>query len=316
MENSGELSMNSSIPTKKPFKCVIITRYNEKIDWISYIIDFVDQIIVYNKGTNDNMFKEPNNSPKITIQRLPNIGRIDHTIAYHILQHWDNLPDTLISLPGSILMCMKKGYYLNSMRRRFDSLDHYNGFYSPRFHKVNPNTYNYTIDNYQAEGACNRNTNPFIKSEYPDFRTWKEAIIDSEPIRYLGMRGMFMVSKENVKHIDRSIYENLLTSLSVGDNIENGHFAERIWAHLFRQYSTDKFKNIILSHQVQLSQFITPNSFKETVSQINKELDENNKRLEQIELEMENNNRVISENSEIIQLADKQIRILKRGEKL
>ena len=68
--------------------------------------------------------------------------------------------------------------------------------------------------------------------------------------------------------------------------------------------------------EVQLSDFISPNSFKETVSQINKELDENNKRLEQIELEMENNNRVISENSEIIQLADKQIRILKRGEKL
>ena len=56
------------------------------------------------------------------------------------------------------------------------------------------------------------------------------------------MRGMFIVSKENILHIDKKIYERLLESLSVGDNIENGHFAERIWAHLFRQYSIDKIE--------------------------------------------------------------------------
>ena len=53
------------------------------------------------------------------------------------------------------------------------------------------------------------------------------------------MRGMFAVCRENIKHISKDIYDNLLLSLSVGDNIENGHFAERIWAHLFRQYSFD-----------------------------------------------------------------------------
>ena len=53
------------------------------------------------------------------------------------------------------------------------------------------------------------------------------------------MRCMFAVNKENILHINKEIYERLLHSLSVGDNIENGHFAERIWAHLFRQYSFD-----------------------------------------------------------------------------
>ena len=57
------------------------------------------------------------------------------------------------------------------------------------------------------------------------------------------MRGMFGVSKENILHIDKKIYSNLLESLSVGDNIENGHFAERIWAHLFRQYAFDSINN-------------------------------------------------------------------------
>jgi len=229
--------------TCNDFKCVIITRYNEKIDWINYIIDSVDQIIVYNKGTNDDLFKEYQPPPKVIIKRLPNIGRIDHTIVYHILENWENLPDTIISLPASILMCLKKGLYLNAIRKRVNCVkERYKGYYSPRFYKVNSKTYNYTIDNYQAEGYCNRNDNPFIKSEFPDFRTWKETLIDTRPIRYVGMRGMFIVSKENIKYIDKKIYQNLLESLSVGDNIENGHFAERIWAHLFRQYSFDCIK--------------------------------------------------------------------------
>ena len=82
-------------------------------------------------------------------------------------------------------MCAKKGSYLNAMRKRFDNIERYHGFYSPRFHKVNPSQFNYTIDNYQAEGYCNKNNNPFIKSEYPDFRAWKLALIDDRPIDIL-----------------------------------------------------------------------------------------------------------------------------------
>ena len=136
-------------------------------------------------------------------------------------------------------MSKVKGSYLSGINKRINCVkERYSGFYSPRFHFVSPN-FNYSIDNYVAEGICNRNDNPFIKSEYPDFQVWKKAIIDDRPMRYVGMRGMFIVSKENILHINKELYQRLLESLSVGDNIENGHFAERIWAHLFRQYSFD-----------------------------------------------------------------------------
>ena len=143
-----------------------------------------------------------------------------------------------------------KGSYLSAIKKRIPFIkDRYRGFYSPRFHKVN-SCFNYTIDYYQAEGLCNRNGNPFIKSEYSDFQEWKNTIIDTRPMRYLAMRGMFIVSRENIKHISKEIYQNLLTSLSVGDNIENGHFAERIWAHLFRQYSFDTLEEQKIAEQV------------------------------------------------------------------
>ncbi len=224
---------------------VIITRYNEYIDWIRYIVDSVDFIYIYNKGYNENFFKhfDPKEYPnKIMFLTLPNIGRIDHTLVYHILEHWDDLPSVLINLPGSVMMSQKKGFYLSSIMRRLPDLRKvYSGFYGPRFHKVSQ-TFNYSIDNYQAEGVCNRNDNPFIKSEYYDFQVWKKAIIDERPMRYVAMRGMFSVARENITHIDKSVFERLKESLSVGDNIENGHFAERIWAHLFRQYSFDSIK--------------------------------------------------------------------------
>ena len=228
---------------KKLTVVAIITRYNEYIDWIQYIIHKVDFIFVYNKGKNEKYFNHitlsETETAKIKFINLPNVGRIDHTLTHHILEHWEILPDILISLPGSILMCMKKGSYLSAIMKRVNnSIYRYGGFYSPRFRKVPPSI-NYSIDDYQAEGLCNRNGNAFIKSEYPDFQTWKKAIIDDRPIHYQAYRGMFAVCKENIQYIKKEIYENLLQSLSVGDNIENGHFAERIWAHLFRQYSFD-----------------------------------------------------------------------------
>ena len=78
---------------------------------------------------------------------MENIGRIDHTLVYHILNHWDSLPDLLVSLPGSIMMCENKGRYFSMIMKRITKIkSDYLGFYSPRFRKVN-NRFNYSIDN-------------------------------------------------------------------------------------------------------------------------------------------------------------------------
>ena len=220
------------------FDCVI-SRYREYIDWVNYLLPEIENIYIYNKGDNDVLFKEPGKitcADKLKKKNIENLGRIDHTIVYHILEHWDSLPDYLIVLPGTILMSPRKGHYFSYMMKTIKKklLQKYKGFFAPRFKKVSPD-FNYTIDDYQAEGYCNRNSNKFIKSEYKDFQTWKNALIDDKPIKYVAMRGMFIVSRENIKHIDKEVYQKLLVSLSVGDNIENGHFAERIWAHLFTQ---------------------------------------------------------------------------------
>jgi len=242
---------------------VVVTRYREYIDWIQYLPESVSKIFVYNKGNNNNLFKKytPDES-KLIIIYMENVGRIDHTLAYHIIQNWETLPDQLINLPGTIMMSEKKGRYFSMIskvikKETIESI--YRGFYAPRFRKVG-NNFNYSIDDYVAEGICNRNGNKLIKSEFKDFQEWKVSTVDSEPMYYTAMRGMFIVSKENILHINKQIYINLLLSLSVGDNIENGHFTERIWAHLFRQYSlkTIKDSNVIVNEPV-LDEIIVEN---------------------------------------------------------
>jgi hypothetical protein len=217
----------------------IITRYNETIDWIQYIQNEVSVFYIYNKGSNDNLFKNynpPENSVKVI--KLPNIGRSDHTIAHHILENWDTLENTLVFLPASILMCNLKGYYLNCIRKNIQNINNFKGFYSPRFRKVS-SKFNYSIVDYQPVGLLNKNDNPFIKSEFQDFQTWKKEVVDDRPIHYVTFRNTFIVNKENIKYISKEIYNNILKSVSVGDKLENGHFTERIWAHLFRQFSFD-----------------------------------------------------------------------------
>ena len=220
------------------FECVI-TRYNEHLNWIVSLPDTITKIYIYNKGTNENYFKNytitPQLKSKITFINIENVGRIDHTIVYHILNNWENLPDNLIFLPGSAVMCSKKGLYLSMLKKNLQKIKtKYHGFYAPRCFKV-IDSFDYSINNYEPLGKCNRNKNKFIKSEYPSLKAWKSAIIDDVPLEYIQFRGMFMVSRENILYIKKNIYDNLLKSLSVGDNIENGHYAERIWAHLFKQ---------------------------------------------------------------------------------
>ena len=245
MNNIESITMNNIIVPPivdpaiivPPIVDIVITRYNEHLDWIRYLpFEKINCIYIYNKGLNNKFFKNyrPYGTSKIIIKQLPNIGRIDHTLAYHILETWDSPADVLVSLPGSIMMNPKKGMYLSNIVRNLDNLkDKFGGFYSPRFRKVSPN-FNYSNDNFQAKSIRNFNGNPFIKSYYPDFQAWKSALIDSTPMEFVAVRSMFAVCNENIKYHSKDTYIRLLESVSVGDNIENGHFAERIWAHLFK----------------------------------------------------------------------------------
>ena len=81
-------------------KCLIISRYNEDLDWLNEHKDF--KILVYNKGKK--ILK--NNSFKV--KELKNVGRESHTWLYHIVHNYNKLNNINIFLQGRIddLDCM------------------------------------------------------------------------------------------------------------------------------------------------------------------------------------------------------------------
>ena len=83
---------------------IIVSRYNEDLEWINEEPFNKFQYIVYNKGLNDEFCK--NNVKEII--NLPNLGKCDHTYLYHVVNNYDNLADIIIFFPGSLNAEYKK----------------------------------------------------------------------------------------------------------------------------------------------------------------------------------------------------------------
>ena len=56
-----------------------------------------------------------------------------------------------------------------------------------------------------------------------------DEVIKLGNIRKLIWWGVFSVKKENIQKNDINFYKNVITHLEEGDNLENGHYMERLW---------------------------------------------------------------------------------------
>jgi len=221
---------------------VVVTRYNEFINWIDYLPSNVRTIYVYNKGYNNFLFNNGYTNDKVVLLNLKNVGKIEHTIAYHIVNNINALPDTLVFLPGSVLMNPEKGKYLGNIVKNIDNVkEKYSGFYSPKFKKVGKK-YNYTINNDKniVKNIRNINNGEIVSSEFTSLKDFKEKIINDIPFKFVSFRSEFIVSRENILNVDIKIFQNILEILSKGENCDSCYYVERIWAHLFKNQKKEK----------------------------------------------------------------------------
>lgn len=75
---------------------LVVSRYNEPLDWIQDIRDFDGHITVYNKG--NPLPAPPDNpdhpdAPITTIRRILNVGREGETYLHHIIKQYNSLAD-------------------------------------------------------------------------------------------------------------------------------------------------------------------------------------------------------------------------------
>ena len=205
-------------------KSIIVSRFNEDINWLEDLKDF-KKIIIYNKG------KTLRNYANFQIINLDNVGRESHTWIYHIVKNYNNLDDISIFLQGRIddLGCM--------------------AFLDPNDYLVNINKFGYSASRYGLLGPLHWGWNVGIEKNIKYLDAWKSKDISRSKIGFRAFSknlfpdipfftatsygGCFAVKKELILKYDLNFYKKLLKILSENKNPIEGHYMERLWCYMF-----------------------------------------------------------------------------------
>ena len=207
-----------------------------------------------------------------TIISLPNTGRNDHTYAHHMSTHYHSLQDVMIFVKdtynpnhpqrrdfGELVRDFDHGRAVESVYGELVSL----GFaclYSPW--QVAPNRLHSAWHSW-------KNLRGFHLSEYGgngDFQSaihplgpWFDHILNGTvgaveppgqlwPVCY---GGNFAASRERIQAVPEALWNRIRLALTRAENIEEGHFLERIWAGLLNPRLSPQDEALLLDHRVE-----------------------------------------------------------------
>lgn len=213
---------------------IVISRYNENINWIQSKPFAEFNIICYNKGsqTPDDVCQ----SPTCNIVNLKNVGRECHTYLYHIINNYDNLAPVTIFLPGSAMDEHKKtmtlGVINKVMKTKTTVLRGDYGTFPD-------DLYDYHIDEWVSTNNENRSENSekgLLLSSVRPYGKWFENEFGNLKVNVFCYYSIFAVAKEHILQKPKSFYKKLLLQLDKSSNPEVGHYIERAWAAIFYPY--------------------------------------------------------------------------------
>jgi hypothetical protein len=235
--------MYSSYSSKETFERsdieIVISRYNEPLDWIKEGPFNKYNVIVYNKGPNDNFERTSN-----TIKTVPleNVGREGHTYLYHIVNNYDNLAEITVFLPGSCNIQHKKDkatQILNNIEESKTAI-----FISTTTHEnVKTDLYDFTLDEWVSSDESNKSINAektLDKSKIRPYGKWYESNFGDSVVNNVTYLGIYSVSKHDILQHPLEYYKNLMIQLETSSNPEVGHYMERSWAAVFHPMNNTK----------------------------------------------------------------------------
>ena len=233
---------------------IVIARYSADIQWVfehaqTHMAN-IRQIIIYNKGT-DNLNIPERFKNITTIKKLPNVGRCDHTYLYYITHWYEDLPEVVLFWKDS-----------SPRHPRF----HAEEFLSLKKTCAMPKRYNTsTFELVDWNPSYNQSkASQFIRSPETPMIRWiaklfgpEEKItqeIKNNPI-HICWGGTFSAHRHEIQRTEKKVWQQLLGQMSVGDNIEVGHYMERLWFHLLGKQNKvklryrvwDQLKNLLSS---------------------------------------------------------------------
>ena len=219
--NGGDINSNIDI---------IVSRYNEDLEWMNEYPFNQFKYIIYNKGTNYNFNKKYIKE----IININNVGRESHTYLYHIITNYNNLAKINIFFPGSLDIerkNYKSKYLLNLIKK--NNKAYLVGKYTNNLKKKFGAFY---LDEWQSTNLKNNKINPeniLLKSNIRPYSKWFTNRFGNIIVNYYCLYGIFSIDRRDIIQHPKSYYENLIKDLNTHSNPEAGHYYERSWAAVF-----------------------------------------------------------------------------------
>ena len=264
---------------------LIISRYNEDISWIKYIIKnkLFNKILVINKGENNLPLFQTN---KVKIIKRNNIGREGETYLSFIIDNYSNLPDNIWLVQGDpfehspdFLHLLSPEIIEKYINKEIQSLTirwkkeanippnyflRNNNFYNIKNYK----TIDYFVDSksMQLKGHSSYYDHLFV-SNYNNFKNiYKSENITLKLSEIIGIKppdflikyiwsACFFVKKKNILRHPIDVYLKLRRFLLESDSQGGfqGYILERFWHYLFtgESYSTitECYKNDLIDNE-------------------------------------------------------------------
>ena len=211
---------------------IIISRYNENLNWLEESPFNEFQYIVYNKGDNDDF----NKKNVISVVNLPNVGKCDHTYLYHIVHHFDNLDNILVFFPGSLEINGKKTKAVDILERI--KRNNYNRavFIGEYSRNILRQFGSFTLDSWTTSFSQNyekNNESALYPANIRPFGKWYLHNFGNININYYTFQSIFSVDKNDILQHPKYRYEKLLQQVEIHSNPEVGHYIERSWGTIF-----------------------------------------------------------------------------------
>jgi len=224
------LNFNENFTGKNNEIEIVVSRYNESMDWLNnYPFNKYD-ITIYNKGLN---YGFPKNEKIKRILNINNLGRESHTYLYHIIQNYDVLANVTVFLPGS---CEREDKYYSALNTIHKVEETKNTVFNSITNDVYTDFKDFLIDEYQSTSNENKSINDENKlklSQYRPFGEWFKHYFGDINVKNISYFGIFAVHKNHILQHPKSYYENLIKELEESSNPEAGHFFERAWGAVF-----------------------------------------------------------------------------------
>ncbi len=219
---------------------IVVSRYNEDLQWLNEAPFSIYPVICYNKGVNEDY--EIKNMKKSV--KLDNVGRESHTYLYHIINNYENLADITIFLPGS---ADSSEYNKKNRAIRLANeckTSNTSVIIGIKHNSVKNELYNFSMNAYVSTTPENRKINPEKNLELSKIRPygkWFESKFKNIDINYIPYSGIIAISREHIIQHPKSYYEELIYELCNSSNPEVGHYFERSWVAIFNPMSDAKF---------------------------------------------------------------------------